>query len=835
MGVDFGFLLFRRSTLTHADLLTPLKDLCVRQDVRDLVVVVRSNFDLREAFADVSDRCVGTFVSLWSNADADMIPLDALAQKYAASLSTDALAAFVSDHTCTGGYQLFGPQGLKAALRVGEDAQSSEEIGYTDAAWLGVEQLFEVRLALTEEDRLFFTETLIGVGDQPGASKFVLWCDGDIVEPPEDLPPHYTVSEMECCYGMSWPARLPPPQSFPRVPASTPAWPRKAPPALEQAPSMYELSTVLTIGRVAALARHPSRPVLAVAGSGLHLLDCASQQIIRSLMAPATYSAAFAQGGRLLMCEEYRSAGAVLHTWSGPDYTDHAQHEIGDGRICSIIGLHSDGAGALLGMSDGRVIVWDAERDRLLKSMKEHTGRVSALAYEPRSGVAYSGAEDGRIVAWDLASGKCLKAATLNAGWIRAIVLSHDGRFLAAGTRAKDGTLLFLRLPELIDAGRFLAHHIAVNSLATLGATGQVASGGGLDGIVNVWRFPPPIPKEGTLPSPSFSLEKHEGWVEAIAYVQDTGTLYSAGDDGLRLWDLANRCVPPPLLAGHVCFVRFMRHGTGLVTVRTKTIETWDLGTHQSTIIAELTDPRCAAVSSDGSRVAVGWATHRRNKIEFLLQVWDTLSGARVLTLELSAAPYSVALSADGATVFCGDDAGRVRQWETESGRILHEWEAHEGLVRGLSVDEQGHRMASCGGDARISLWDLRTGRREHVLKGHATWVTAAQFTRDGTRLFSASLDTSVRAWDVAIGKQLFMLNAPGEFRNVRLFPDDSRLMASSVEDVWIWSLQDRRLLERIRSSSSHHTTYELPIDVNAAGTIVTGGDELRLWKPRRG
>ena len=54
-----------------------------------------------------------------------------------------------------------------------------------------------------------------------------------------------------------------------------------------------------------------------------------------------------------------------------------------------------------------------------------------------------------------------------------------------------------------------------------------------------------------------------------------------------------------------------------------------------------------------------------------------------------------------------GHHDGGVAIWQIESGRILEQFEAHNGWVEAMSVSPDGRYLATGGPDRMVKLWDL--------------------------------------------------------------------------------------------------------------------------------
>jgi WD40 repeat protein len=191
--------------------------------------------------------------------------------------------------------------------------------------------------------------------------------------------------------------------------------------------------------------------------------------------------------------------------------------------------------------------------------------------------------------------------------------------------------------------------------------------------------------------------------------------------------------------------------------------------------------------------------------------------------------------SADGKMLASGDNAGAIRVWSTETGKILTTFTPSPGRVSALAFSPDGRMMASsssanqvilsevstgrqravidiegkgagqsggccvafspdgrtlaCAADCRavdedpqrltVRLYDVNTCKERAVLTGHIDKVTDIAFDPNGRILATTSWDKSVRLWDAATGRQKAILRGhKGEVMAV-VFTTDGRMLAS--------------------------------------------------------
>ena len=88
----------------------------------------------------------------------------------------------------------------------------------------------------------------------------------------------------------------------------------------------------------------------------------------------------------------------------------------------------------------GTVIVWNVATGAALRTLKGHSGHISALAFSPGGSIIITGSSDGTLKLWDASTGRELRSFAKYAHLkmqINAVALSMDGRLLLSGSNGR--------------------------------------------------------------------------------------------------------------------------------------------------------------------------------------------------------------------------------------------------------------------------------------------------------------------------------------------------------------------------------------------------------------
>jgi uncharacterized caspase-like protein len=121
----------------------------------------------------------------------------------------------------------------------------------------------------------------------------------------------------------------------------------------------------------------------------------------------------------------------------------------GQPSTVSSVAFSPDGLFALSGSSDATLKLWDVTRGQKLRTFTGHGGSVASVAISPDGRFALSGSHDSKLKLWDLASGRELHSFEGHTGFfdfVYSVAISPDGRFVLSG--GKDKTLKLWDISE---------------------------------------------------------------------------------------------------------------------------------------------------------------------------------------------------------------------------------------------------------------------------------------------------------------------------------------------------------------------------------------------------
>jgi WD40 repeat protein len=278
---------------------------------------------------------------------------------------------------------------------------------------------------------------------------------------------------------------------------------------------------------------------------------------------------------------------------------------------------------------------------------------------------------------------------------IKAVALSHDGRYVASGSRDQTIRVWDLAVKDIKELQVIRGHTKEVWSLA-FHPNNRYLLSGSWDATARMWDF-----KTGN----EVKRWKHAIDVNGLALSRDGNTLLTGSDDKhVYLWNV-NTGEEIRRFTGHTDFVF------------------------------------AVAFSPDGRYVASGG-------VDKSVRVFDLNTGQPVKTFDgHNESVTNVAFTADSRFVLSSGDSV-IHVWDLTTGKETpRRFEQQVGRIPAMAISPDGKRLVTGGDDRTVKYWDVATGKMLQSFAGHTDAVTCVAFSHDGRRVVSGSYDRTVRVW----------------------------------------------------------------------------------------
>ncbi len=445
------------------------------------------------------------------------------------------------------------------------------------------------------------------------------------------------------------------------------------------------------------------------------------------------------------------------------------------------------------------------------------------------------------------------------------------------GTKIAVATALGIYIYESGSAKelQFIATETAVHAIA-FSPDGTTLATSSTSGIIQLWWI-----IDG---NPLGQLHGHKQSVEAIAF-SPNGRFLLSGDHTNRIayWRL-NDSKRLRHFNGHqsgISALTFSPDGSQFLSAsHDKTAILWQVETgeqlytikkHQD-IISDI------VYSPDGEF----FATASADKTVRLWQIeeaggWRKLARqAAKITLKQTLAAHrapvtSITYSPDGNAIVTASADKAVRVWQTDNGRLLHEFTPHQTPLVSIDIASNGHTVAIAS-EEKISFWSLAEQQvtqtieghlgslnslsispnnqqmatavhnqvylwyqhqdsPTHTLLGHTGRIYTTAFSPDGKLLATASADHTVRIWNTKTAVPIRTLTGhEGPILGVAFSPDGRNIAtASSDQTIRLWQSDTGQPVTTLIG----HEGPVASVTFNSQGNLLassSGDHTVRLW-----
>ncbi len=431
--------------------------------------------------------------------------------------------------------------------------------------------------------------------------------------------------------------------------------------------------------------------------------------------------------------------------------------------------------------------VWDIRSEKLIISLKGHTGWIATAEISPDGRHVVTTSFDKTARLWDAVTGKQLM-----------ILAERIGGFVVSSARfSPDGTRI-----------------VTVDGSAR--ATVWNTSGGVL-------------------------LTTLEGaWGK---FTNDGKRIVTTGPGFAKIWNAENGQLLKSLEAqkDELNFIAFSLDGTRAVTTSGRSTKMMDMETGTPIFSLMIEQPTTlAAFSPDGSRVlTVGRATPNGPDT---VSLWEASSGkllrfwkSQNQTREFTSASFSP----DGQYVVTASQR-IVEIWASETGRLVRSYGGPAEMVSSPQFSADGKRIVmktdirvSDGSDSvkesTVTVYDVATGKLIAALGGAKLWLNTVVFSPDGKKVLTTGADRTASVWDVEGGKLLVTVEVSSS--ESATFSSDGALFATAGEgSPKVWDAQSGKQLAIFDEYAG--AMGAISFSPNGKRLLTTNRDgALKVWK----
>jgi YD repeat-containing protein len=276
-----------------------------------------------------------------------------------------------------------------------------------------------------------------------------------------------------------------------------------------------------------------------------------------------------------------------------------------------------------------------------------------------------------------------------------------------------------------------------------------------------------------------------------------------AGNDGTRIWDVATGKLiwfRPLAITSNGGPVTFSPDGQLLALRGSKSLLLWDIKTYKARFeLADSSSIHSPVFSADSKRIAAQGADGK-------MRVWETGTGK--IVAEWQAPWLASTFSSDGKTVITDGQKGLLRFWNVASQKVTRHVQLadHYYLITKLVVSPDNKVLAIGTGPHHendgatpatyFRMHDFATGKERYRIAMNGHFVSAVAFAPDGKTMVLAKHGTpsELEMREVTDGKLLRTIPLPvGNYYDLSFSGDGKMLAAASgeLQTIQLWKYPD--------------------------------------------
>ena len=246
----------------------------------------------------------------------------------------------------------------------------------------------------------------------------------------------------------------------------------------------------------------------------------------------------YSPDGRLLVCGSYLDRRNIVWRWNR--FTNEKEKPLYERKLFQAdlmpgtlltVAFSSDSRFLAGGSKEGRLLIWDLERQEKKDTLAQKLTAINAIAFSPNGETLVSGEQNGTIRFWK--PGSRLDLPLLQSGLppITSLAFSPDSKLLACSCADDIGHACCIIWVMATREQRILLEQKTAINCVAFSSDSRILVIASQDGSIWLWD----LEKEQEV----FAVTAHQGAVTTVAFCPTKPILASGSKDGtIKLWEL---------------------------------------------------------------------------------------------------------------------------------------------------------------------------------------------------------------------------------------------------------------------------------------------------------
>lgn len=474
--------------------------------------------------------------------------------------------------------------------------------------------------------------------------------------------------------------------------------------------------------------------------------------------------------------------------------------------------------------NDQTAIVWSLATGEMLYKIKDLVYKWNPVcAFSPDGKYILLETVKNEIIIWDVDKEIILKKITTKSAFVENFKFSPDGRFFAAGLY--DGSILVCNTATGVVTNSFSPYKNAVESL-DFSEDGNYLAASGSDSLVYVWNL---IDGKAIYQLPHASAR-----IFTVAFSHHSKLLLTTATGGLAtLWDVASG-KKKTTLQGHKNFIEagsFSPDDRYILTTGYYSSILWDAesGKPLQEYPNKMGYRNSSKFSNNGSLFA------SVNK-DFTIPVYETKTGLQRFVLGSQSVKINgFDFSPDEKSIYVITSDSLVSELNIANGHVTNILKSKAEDIWSIAAIPEGKNLL-LGSKFNNQIFDLETGRSKGKIYAGDVWINTGGFSKSGGKCIYYNYSRLVTIVETETGIVLDTFTVNNHIASAQLSPDGNYLAVALWDNTAkLFDLQDHGTLV---NTFIGHTFWLNTVRFSADGTrLVTAGQDNKtiIWNIESG
>eukprot|EP01129_Flabellula_baltica_P001129 TRINITY_DN11041_c0_g1_i1.p1 TRINITY_DN11041_c0_g1~~TRINITY_DN11041_c0_g1_i1.p1 ORF type:complete len:461 (+),score=89.07 TRINITY_DN11041_c0_g1_i1:35-1384(+) len=187
--------------------------------------------------------------------------------------------------------------------------------------------------------------------------------------------------------------------------------------------------------------------------------------------------------------------------------------------------------------------------------------------------------------------------------------------------------------------------------------------------------------------------------------------------------------------------------------------------------------------------------------------------------------------------LFSGAGDGEIKMWNVSNKKSQVTWNAHRGIVRGITARFEGDKLLSCGSDCKVQCWDIPSLTDFYDNKQtvpESTYIGQSPFNgidhQRNSNLFATTGGNTVNIWDIERSEPLSDIRyGIDSLGTIKFNPIDTHILCTTAQDRGIY-LYDVRSALPIKKLIMEMRTNDISWNPMEAFNFTTANEDHNCY-----